>query len=110
MAFLRGAAVSSLIQNILLPGETSHMQTASKTPGKKCIQSMDFGHLKPLRSGYSDPLGMGFGFLGFGVYGSYLKAQGTYSKSVISRVITRVTPFRASRTLLITHLLSPWAS
>ena len=29
------------------------------------------------------------------------------SKSVISRVISRVTPFRVLTTLLITHLLSP---
>ena len=29
------------------------------------------------------------------------------SKSVISKVIIRVTPFRALITLLITHLLSP---
>ena len=32
------------------------------------------------------------------------------SKSVISRVIIRVTPLRVFITLLITHLLSPWAS
>ena len=32
------------------------------------------------------------------------------SKSVISKVIIKVTPFRFLITLLITHLLSPWAS
>ena len=37
---------------------------------------------------------------------SYLEAQGL-SKSVISRVIIGVTPFRVLITLLITHLLSP---
>ena len=37
---------------------------------------------------------------------SYLVAQGL-SKSVISRVIIGVTPFRVLITLLITHLLSP---
>ena len=40
-------------------------------------------------------------------YVRYLKGQGL-SKSVISRVIIRVTPFRALITLLITYyLLSP---
>ena len=33
-----------------------------------------------------------------------------FSKSVISRVMIRVTPFRVLITLLITDLLSPWAS
>ena len=46
-------------------------------------------------------------WVSLGSQNSYLKGGGEFSKLAISRVIIRVTPFRALITLLITYLLSP---